>query len=427
MKNTIKILVILAFWFFDTGIKAQDRNVVWVHGFKSNDLFWQRYDNIFESERKINGLRQSYNTTQGLSYAANNVRNSMVVLPNGGANSPNNIGIGHSMGGLMVREVDRTSSRFGGLITVTATNYGAPIANAIKDGSVYNSYTNACDKIKAGPLSEGFLLPWEIVVGLNSIDLCKHFINKDFVDSMYGSPQTITDLQTGSYAVNTVNNYSTTIPMISIWAEENSPVHWRTVSSILYGNDMQLVNKVNDARGVYNAMMNYNQARAVANSFWNPFLAAKYSYKALQWKKGRDWIDDSETIWCSLIKTTRTEQQTYWAEVWVPCDPYPVLQSLEALNVQPMIVAPDPDCGEWQWQQRTRYVTVNYPSDGLLPQYTQQLQGIPVGNRYKIEGANHIEVGNMSNSSQGDKTRDIFNEIFSRQDRDFFHTAKRGQ
>ncbi len=426
MKNTIKILFVLMFGLFINDIKAQDRNVVWVHGFNDNADFWKRYDNIFESERKIHGLRNTYNTSRGLSHAAKDVKDSMIGLPNGGADSPKNIAIGHSMGGLMVREVDRISSRFGGIITVTAPNYGAPIANAIDDGSVHSALKRAGNKIKAGPISEASILPWEIVVGLNTVDICKYFIHDIYTDYLEEAPLTLKDLKTGSNVVNRINNYNSTIPRISIWAEENSPVHWRTVSSKIYGNDTRLVDKINDARGVYNAMMHHNQARAVANSFWNPILAAKYSYKARQWKKGRDWIDDSETIWCSLIKTSRAEQETYWIEVWVPCDPpYPAPEAMETTTAQATALAPDPDCGEWQWRQCTRTVMVNYPSDGLLPQYTQELEDVPVNNRYKIEGANHIEVGNMSNSSQGDLTRDKFNEIFNRENNDFFNTPTR--
>ena len=81
------------------------------------------------------------------------------------------------------------------------------------------------------------------------------------------------------------------------------------------------------------------------------------------------------------------------------------------------------DCGEWKWVQRTRYVSVNYPSDGLLPQYTQELQGIPNDNKYKVEGANHIEVRNMGFSPQGDITRLRFNQIFDR--KDWFGTVKK--
>jgi hypothetical protein len=46
-----------------------------------------------------------------------------------------------------------------------------------------------------------------------------------------------------------------------------------------------------------------------------------------------------------------------------------------------------------------RPVTVNYPSDGLLPQYTQELKtSVDPNFRYHIKGANYVEVRDMSNS-----------------------------
>jgi hypothetical protein len=80
---------------------------------------------------------------------------------------------------------------------------------------------------------------------------------------------------------------------------------------------------------------------------------------------------------------------------------------------------------EWQWVLVTtsQSVAVNYPSDGLLPEYSQKLQGLPSGNYYSIDGANHLEVRDMSNSPQGDLTKIEFNKIWDRTD--IFHTEKR--
>ena len=84
---------------------------------------------------------------------------------------------------------------------------------------------------------------------------------------------------------------------------------------------------------------------------------------------------------------------------------------------------PDIDCGEWKWVQHTRTISVNYPSDGLLPQYTQELQGILPGNRYKVEGANHIEVRNMTTDGNVvDETYEEFIKNFNRIPGDFFRT-----
>ena len=68
----------------------------------------------------------------------------------------------------------------------------------------------------------------------------------------------------------------------------------------------------------------------------------------------------------------------------------------------------------------------NYPSDGLLAEYTQKLQGIPPGNIYRIQNANHISLLNLSYKGvEGDNTRKEFNKVWMRSETDFFHTPTR--
>jgi len=439
MKNSkYKIVLIITIFFCTLNISAQ-RNVNWVHGLDGNASSWQHYNQIFDAERteftNASSLRTTYPTGNGITNSANSVIDSMNTYygTTGAdqAHNSRNLGIGHSMGGLMIRDVDRLNGsgdkNFGGYITVTTPNYGAPISNSLIDGSVESAAENACNKLADGPLAQLFSLPWGIVSNLATNVLCDKFIDNDLVQNLQGTPVTNADLRVGSPTINAINNYTNNnnpnIPRISIWAEENSPVHWRMFSSAEYNNDMTLVNKVNSARGIYQGFNTYNTALGIAcavGGFWNPFCwgaSGLYFYRASQWRKGRNWIDDSENIWSSLIKTTRREPQTYWVNVWVPCA-YP--PGIELDDVLPRL-APDPDCGEWVWKQRTRYISVNCPSDGLLPQYTQELQGIPWGNRYKVNGANHLEVRNMSAGSV-DETKDVFDDIFDRIPGDFFRT-----
>ena len=68
----------------------------------------------------------------------------------------------------------------------------------------------------------------------------------------------------------------------------------------------------------------------------------------------------------------------------------------------------------------------NYPSDGLLAEYTQKLQGIPPGNIYRIQNANHISLLNLSYKGvEGDNTKIQFNLIWDRNPGDFFRTDER--
>ena len=420
MKKTIqKIALSITFTFSLLNVIAQDRNVAWIHGLNSNANSWKHYNQIFDKERNLNSLRTTYNTDNGITYSTNKVIGSMDTHYKKGANNPRNLGIGHSMGGLMLRDADRITAnetkKFGGYITVSSPNYGAPIANSLLNGSVQNAAENACNKLTDGPLSQLIPVPFNFLSDLSTDVLCNIFIDNDLIQSFQGSPVTNKDLRVGSPTIDAINDYDTNLPRISIWAEENSPVHWRMFSSQMFGNDRDLVKIAKSVRAVYDGFYIYNKSKAVVSGvfgFFNPYVwgfTALYGYRATQWKKGRNWIDDSENIWSSLIKTTRREKQTYWALTSVFGGVWTGDNTIGSLGLS--------------WKQHTRFISVNYPSDGLLPQYTQELQDIPIGNRYKVQGANHTEVRNMTTDGNGvDETYEEFVKIFNRPFPDFFRT-----
>jgi len=58
--------------------------------------------------------------------------------------------------------------------------------------------------------------------------------------------------------------------------------------------------------------------------------------------------------------------------------------------------------------------------------HTQIIPGLPSGNVYEINNANHIEVRNMSHKGEsGDNTKIKMREIWNRPLTDFFHTDER--
>ena len=431
MKKLIIITLIEILIALCLKVNAQNRNVIWVHGLGGDETHWEHYEAIFNNERQINSVNERYPDDDGISYATYGVKNDINSKLNySQQRDSRNLGIGHSMGGVVLRNLDKTSTstsskRIGGLITVDSPNYGAPIVNSIQDGSMLAASQNGADKLIKGPLSQALPIPLNIIGSFFSDDICNSFITDDLFSS-YGSGTSANNLKPNSSVLNGINSYSSSLPQISISGQENSPVHWRVLGSFMdYGDsDYALASNVNTARGSYNGYYITNislSIAATAAGFWNPvffIVAANFAFNATQWKEGIDWIDDSEVIWCSLIKTTRTEQQTYWVRTWIPCD-YPPIAHSNTKNI-------DPDCGHWEMVQHTRNVVVNYPSDGLLPQYTQELKGIPADNKYIIEGANHMEVLDMSkstlNGKPNDGTKDTFKDIFDRND--WFKTVK---
>lgn len=413
----MKKIILSAFLVLSITLTAQ-RNVVWVHGLNDNAAAWRHYDDIFEEERKINTLRQGYTTSRGVETASTNlITNITNALPNSG-NDSDNMGIGHSMGGVMLRDADRrtnaTNRNFGGYITVASPNYGAPIADAIQKGKVAAAARTASLKLTAGPAAQLFgLTKWRVVAGLSLNVLSAIFLKNGFIEKYVKAPQSLTDLKEGSSALNRINNHNSNLPRISIWAQENSPVHWRIISSARHGNDHEFPRLARNVRGVYNGFYKYNIGRTIISGIlgiFNPGSWAKavlHGYRAAQWKKGRNWLDDSENIWSGLIKTTRVEKQYYWSKSWQPCDIFdPLSHENHSPGIRPLRIGID--CGSWKYVKRHRYVSVNYPSDGLLPQYTQELKGLPSGNVIEIDGANHLEV--LTHPKTGTELRKIFDD-----------------
>ena len=322
MNNRLIVFLILTlFALLPITAFSQNRNVYWVHGFGGDATAWQHYATIFANERKINSTCHSYNTTDGLDPAAAEVRNSVTNT------SPTNIGIGHSMGGVMIREVDRmpivgngaAAKKFGGYITIASPNYGAPISANVINGNVNSVIATATNCLTAGPLAEFFGLPWTIISGWTTQKVTDTIL--EGVDFM--SAATNNDLMEGSPKMELLNNNPDYTPVenrIAIIAEETSPVHWRMIGSMIWGagssgnpGDEQMVSLADQIEEVYNAM----RIAHMTFSVLNPIAVIHHTNCAYAYKKGQDWMKDSETIWCNLIKSTRVETTTQMQWVWV--------------------------------------------------------------------------------------------------------------
>jgi hypothetical protein len=437
----IRLIVIMMLFLFGLPkitTLAQNRNVVWVHGFGGDATMLQHYADIFANERRINSVRQTYNTLQGLTAASNDLKNKFTNT------SSTNIGIGHSMGGVIIREVDRTtvsgSKRFGGFITLAANNHGSPVSQSIIDGDVNSATATAFDRLTAGPAS---LIPvvniiWPIISGWTTRMVADAALN--YIPQM--NQVTNNDLRPGSKPMKDLNDFNSTVHRISIIAEETSPVNWRMIGSTLWGAshngqpaDDAMVSLANQMRGVYNSRYVYHNSYLTSwYSLINPLGYLYHKNASNQWKKGRDWFDQSQVIWCTLIKSTRQVQQTQTFWQFIPCTninccglPKPILPTMPIDDDELPVFT---DCGEFVLITQTWWVTILLPNDGLLPVTSQELKGVPIGspNRYFINHANHMEVRNMSfsrrpNGQKNDAMYNTLEAIFERTD--WFNTPRR--
>ncbi len=398
MKNYLKIAIIMLTWaMFSQKANAQDRDVIWVHGYNDDANFWQGYSNMFATERQMNSNNRDYATIN-----ANGVPEMANQINIGNAN--NTVLVGHSMGGVAAAEADNGVR---GIITVGAPMDGAAIANAVANGSVEGEIRYAIRQLTAGPKFQ-FSLAYGIV-GLFTGELLGRILEEVLVKIInldsYSSDEAFTDLQEESAYMNQANRYRAATPKISMWGNENSPVHYRLASSVKSNgaNDTEIVHIVNTATGVYLTFQRTNEALGIVNAFgflFNPFIsgpkAAYHFIVASQWKRGKDYLNNSERTWKNLIKSTRTETTTY--QVYgMTCSAGQsqvdlIANGLFGYNLFGLGYTGS-NCFGWVTQTATNYVME--PSDGFIHQSSQQGVGALNWNPTTVEarGVNHMEMG----------------------------------
>jgi pimeloyl-ACP methyl ester carboxylesterase len=209
-----------------------------------------------------------YSQDAGLASAAKDVWDEMSLLnyPQLGVNyTTDNIAIGHSQGGLVLRAVEYATSHlgrtayFGGVVTFGTPHQGAAIlTNGLPvslggRGQLGDFINDFCVKVSDGPVEEKLQLSdqflFKLVRILNLDDdakdlkdqICEtladsilpHYILKDYTanitqdymahDNRYSKP---------NFLMNTLNLHQPTVPMVAFYGVEEEPVFWRQLGSI---------------------------------------------------------------------------------------------------------------------------------------------------------------------------------------------------
>lgn len=427
-----------------TAAGQSTRPVHWVHGLKGSSTTWNFHKSNFESARRIDGPA-SYNSTHttdlGVVSYSNTVRSAIVPHANA-------IAIGHSMGGVTVRDIARydavnTTTTFGGFIAAGAPLAGAKILNSISNGSAENFILNGVDEIVRGPATAlglyNFFVAGEPVI--SSVLLIKSIrkgilrffmgsydfpLNDTNAGNAYGV-QTFSDLKENSAYMTDINTFSGPYrDRLLIYGNESSPIHWRLASSTLKssdgvlwtsGDDEYFVNLASSFRSVYHTQNTMNIGAAIfAYSTLNLGVGAAHTYMASQWRKGRDWLDMSESYWAGLIGAHGT---TYYAGTIDThedqCDmpqfeecfgngEDPVTVDCEDCTVVPVILPV--------------WIPTQTGSDGLVAVYSQLAEGTPWSvssdRAYQAVNVNHMEMRGHTNMAAE------LNKCFNRGD--FFAT-----
>ena len=399
------------------------RGAIWVHGLKANNFEWQQWSDLFTRERQLENRNrivdptnhwQDYHSENGVGSMATEVLGDQVR--GGGDNQT--IYFGHSMGGVVGREIDVNRARnFGGIITAGSPLDGARIANATRNGAVSNAVFDGIDVVLRGPFRQ--FGPVAYFIEQVAVDDIVRNLEQltDFLKIGQIGGQGATDLMENSGYMNSgVRNSQTNTPKVLIYGNEDGPAFWRLVAQNLgYANEDDYLWRVRLAGDVYEAAMWANYAVAATYLVVDFFTFGLFSWEvvyytwvAVGWMDGKNWWRyDSDRIWTQLIGADVAASNTV---CYSQLDYQGLNQCLTAVGQG----ATYDDYMRCQQQNTTQvcytyYASVNGQSDAFIKASSATGYSSPWANnatRIEAQGVNHLEMKRHPRMGQ------IYNQIF---------------
>lgn len=417
----MKKSILLSWMILITGLsfaQNEDRHVAWVHGFGGNHCSLKTLQESIDRDYKIISIRPGYSTQEGIESSGDEI--GRILSPFFDPFDNRNMAIGHSMGGLNLRHTEYLGNPLplGGVITIGTPHLGTDFASNYLNGQLDEFTENMTRSLLAGPghdpLASAFLYPLDTKLDLPLIealqkqifgveDLIHLFDNGetfDFLNTLLESAQSIEDLARGSAALEILNRNGTGRESYAIWGEEDSPVHWRFLSSLLSmncddekrGNDQILLDKIDRLTDFYQTMETANRVVCQMAYLITFGLGKKNQIGvcvlANRYQMGKNWLKGSEGDWSRLIGAARQELKKV-KEVRFSC--WDELESARRSNDFDRMseILSTEDC--WKIIEVDRMVWVKEPSDGLVTK--SSAIAIPGMLRaIRAPGANHFEL-----------------------------------
>lgn len=408
MKTKISIFV-LSLLSVILSVNAQSNKYVWIHGLNGTADSWNVYQNAFTPG---NGSRPEYKSDKSITSISEGYWNA-----NSDKFGKNTILVGHSMGGLVARELERNhSSSIKGIITIGTGHQGAQFAKELQYGGGLNKLANnvvskgsSCVTSTLVAFSFTFpgisaaLIPTaKVVDGIAAVlvspignialnEIAASGFNKNCTD----------DLQPSSSFIKTLEQRKVNVPVLTFACEEDRWQLPRTVHCQLnykkLATDPNINSDGNYDMAGYNALNTTNNVIKIGGhthtgfavvcgvaGFWNPYLwaaAAAHTAAAVTWYSTSDYIDNG-------------------------------LDFDHAVLIGAYRVDAIPENHQFLWKKWTtyNYITVPEPHDGIVPVKSQQLDKSKGTNviwaNATIKGVNHMEERNHF------KTRKEFELLF---------------
>jgi len=432
-----KIFIFVSLLTFLFTVEIQANNYVWIHGLNDDSYCWKVYNEAFTAGI---GTKVDYSCRY---YTLPQIANS-VWYGNYLSNKPNMILIGHSLGGLVARELDAThAGNIKGIITIGTPHQGAPIETQLANGGVRQLAGKVYDKvtksIKCSIVCRGGILgaPVGAVTWIGATILANSLKEKA-LDNVMGSMESRNqpcegDIKPGSTYMNTIASRKVNVPILCFAAQED---RWALARLAYCSDSAHHANLQRDASlnatGTYD-QAGYNMMQAavttgyvlgsihagiagalIGGGWWNPYM---WYLSGLNGVASYNWFSTSYYLengldydHAVLVGDCGYEQRTVCYTKYI-CDntalPY------EPLGRQNIAAVPDCNINTSSTVTECHNVIVSVPvgNDGIVSTYTQLLDKTKGTNviwgTSIIKGVNHMEEFNHY------KTRAEFDKVIN--------------
>lgn len=402
MLNCMKTRIyIFAFALLCTIFTAQSNNYIWLHGLNDDSNCWYIYKNAFTPS---NGDRFYYDSKSGIEKMSSDIWSAKT-----GYFSSGTILIGHSMGGLIARELEYNhSGSIKGIITIGTPHQGAPVLGELTNGGANNLTRKVAGKAKGSVQASvtaicftipgvGFVLPASINLGIDGL---YKYVGLPYIDKTlneevaknYGADCSKDMIPGGTY-MNKIASRKVNVPILTFACQED---RWQlarlgyctTNKSTLQTNtsintdgsfDMGGYNQLKSLNGTFKTVGGVHAGIAVGcavGGFFFPYLwaaSAAHGCASKSWYSTAGYIDDgldfdhAVLLGSYHVDRIDTKHRFLWAK-WTT----------------------------------TKYVTVPEPHDGVVGINSQQLDKSKGTNviwaNATIKGVNHMEEFNHPNT-----------------------------
>lgn len=393
-----KCFTIISLLFITFAVKSN--NYIWLHGLNDDSFCWFIYQNAFTPS---NSNRVGYACDKSIENISSGIWDSEKNRFNGNST----ILIGHSMGGLVARELEfNHSASIKGIITMGTPHQGAPVLKELYNGGAHDLTIKIVNKAKKSVIASlaalcytipgiGYVLPVAIPEGIDGLvtfvglPIINNALNKQ-ISKNYNA-QCTKDMCSGSTYMNKIATRKVKVPILTFACQEDRWQLARLGYCTSYHAALQTDDQINangtfDVSG-YNKLKSLNStfktvggvhagiaAACAVGGFFCPYLwgaSATHGYASASWYSTAGYIDDGLDYDHAILVGA---------------------SHVEKIKHRILFV---------KWYE---YVTKADPHDGVVPVNSQLLpteQGTNVIHATStIKGVNHMEEFNHRNTRE---------------------------